>query len=261
MNIDFTKKNFFHKEANFILTKLYSASQKGFIEKRYENNSCLLASFRGIEEKGITPKWNVKIYMYNQKKQGYSIVCVDTHILENLVKEDYESFIPPSLKVLQIDDAGWGFPLCGVMVGVSDGEQIKTKVVTVEYFQEHFQTKLYLEKYASLAIEILDEFHASFEQYRIEICTGHVNKLLKEQLREKGYDVRVTEIKGLLQDTLEELFRKYVIEDIGSDIYYDPKNMEKNEISKIYKKALEFGKKYYPHKIKSGWSSISININ
>ncbi len=81
---------------------------------------------------------------------------------------------------------------------------------------------------------------------------GYVSQPLREELRKLGCDVRVVEIKGLLQDTLEELYRAYVIEEIGSDIYYDPKDMRKSEIPRRYRESFEYGAKCHPHKIKTG---------
>jgi hypothetical protein len=177
------------------------------------------------------------------------------------LEEDYDSFIPPELPVLRIDDAGWGFPLCGVMVGVSDEAEVKTAIVPIEYFRDdtlnHFNTKKYLKKYTSLALELIDDFGSSTTTHRIEICTGYVNQPLREKLRKLGYDVRVVEIKGLLQDKLESIFRKHVFNEIGADIYYDPKELKKSEIPKMYRKCLNYGLKNCPQLIKTGWESLN----
>jgi len=245
MQINLKKTVFTTRETDFIIDKLKQASERGFVTSRSENNPYLLASFMGVEEKGIAPKWNVKIYTYNRKKQGHSLVCVDKHVLGGLLDEDYDSFVPPDLQVLRIDDAGWGFPLCGVMVGISDEQKVQTATVHVEYFRDdtenHFHTKRYLKRYADLAIQLLDQFGVSPDTHRIEICTGYVNQPLREELRELGYDVRVVEI---------------VLEDVGSDIYYDPKGMKKSEIPQRYRECLEYGKKHCAHKIKTGWNAI-----
>ena len=261
MNIDLTKSFYPTEETGFIIDKLNQASERGLVTSKPENNPYLLASFTGVEGKGITPKWNVKIYTYNKKKKGHSLVCVDKHVLGVLLEGDYGSFTPPDLQILRIDDAGWGFPLCGVMVGVSDEQKVETAIVPVEYFRDdtenHFHTKRYLKKYSDLAIQILEHFDASPDTHRIEICTGYVNQPLRGELRKFGYDVRVVEIKGMLQDRLEELFKEYVIEEVGSDIYYDPKEMKKLEISRRYRESLEYGKEHCPHNIKTGWNAIS----
>lgn len=261
MRIDLTKNVFTQSETDFIISKLEQASDRGFIADRVENNPHMLASFMGVKEKGITPKWNIKIYNYSRKRKGHSLVCVDKHVLGRLLDEDYDSFIPPSLQVVQIDDAGWGFPLCGVMVGLSDEQKVQTAVVPIEYFREDgensFHTKRYLKEYSDLAIQLLDQFGTAPNTHRIEICTGYVNQPLREELRKLGYDVRVVEIKGKLQEELEGLYGAYVLEKVGSDIYYDPKEMKKPEIYQRYRECLEYGKRHCPHQIKTGWKAIS----
>ncbi len=260
MDIDLTKPVFTEGETEFIIDRLKQASNRGFITDKPENNEYLLASYTGVEGKGITPKWNVKIYTYNKKKKGHSLVCGDKHVLGILLDEDYESFVPPDLQIMRIDDAGWGFPLCGVMVGVSDEEIVQTAVVPVEYFRDDtensFQTKEYLQRYIKLATQLLDQFGASPKTHRIEICTGFVNQPLRDHLREFGYDVRVVEIKGLLQDELEEQYRAHVSEEVGSDIYYDPKNIDRSEIARRYRECLEYGNKNCPRLIKTGWDAL-----
>ena len=261
MRIDVTKSVFPAGEVELILEKLSQASEEGLIASKPENNPYLLAGYVGVEGRGITPKWNLKIYTFNKKKKGHSLVCVDIHILSKLLEEDYDSFIPPDLQILRIDDAGWGFPLCGMAVGVSDEQEVQTAIVPVECFRDdidnNFQAKRYLDKYMELAIQLLDQFGAKPDTHRIEICTGFVNQPLREELRSLGYDVRVEEIKGKLQDKLEKAYREYVIEEVGADIYYDPKEMNKSEISQRYDESLKFGKEHCPHKVKSGWNAIS----
>ncbi|MBN2535478.1 MAG: hypothetical protein JXB88_21545 [Spirochaetales bacterium] len=265
MHIDLGKKKFTPNEIAYINNKLQKACKKGFLTSRVENNDSLFASYKGVGKKGISPKWNIKIYDYNRKQRGHSIVCIDKLVLRRLIEEDYLSFIPPDKKVLRIDDAGWGFPLCGVMVGVSDEVKVLTATVPVEYFRDdtkcRFSTKLYLKKYSELGMELLYNFHASPGTHRIEICTGYLNQPLREDLRKTGYDVRVVEIKGLLQQELEKLFKVYVFESIGADIYYDPKDMKKADIPRNYYECLEYGKKHCPHLIKTGWSSINGKIS
>ena len=260
MQINLKKTRFTSSETNFILSQLEHAAKKGYLTLRSENNIYLLASYRGVEEKGISPKWNVKIYTDNPDKGGHSVVCVDTHVLGKLLEGDYASFIPPDLKVLHIDDAGWGFPLCGVMVGVTDDDTVKTATVPVEYFRKggrnSFHSKRYLKQYSKLAIQLLDQFEATPGTHRIEICTGYVNQPLRERLRNLGYDVRVVEIKGMLQQELEGLYRNYVLNEIGEDIYYDPKDMPKLDIPRRYYACLEFGQRHRPDLVKTGWDAI-----
>lgn len=83
-----------------------------------------------------------------------------------------------------------------------------------------------------------------------------MNQPLREKLRNLGYDTRIEEIRGLLQDRLEDLYSEYVINEVGSDIYYDPKKLEKSDISLRYRESLEYGNKHCPDKIKTGWKAI-----
>ena len=108
-----------------------------------------------------------------------------------------------------------------------------------------------------LAKQLIDRFGATPDTHRIEICTGYVNQPLREKLRRLGYDVRVVEIRGMLQDELEKIYKEYVFEEIGSDIYYDPKSMKKREIPRRYRECLEYGKRHCPDQIKTGWDAIS----
>lgn len=265
MQINLSKKIFSRDETDFIQAKLARASEKGLIAPKTERNSSLKVSYCGAEEGVITPKWNIRIYRYNSKKEGHSLACIDMYILKKLLEEDYESFAIPNLPVLRIDDAGWGFPLCGVMVGVSDEKNVLSAVVPVDYFRDDpevgIQTRKYLEKYTELALQVLARFKAAPDTHRIEICTGHINQMLRENLRNIGYDVRVVEIKGMLQNRLEELFKEYIAEDIGANIYYDPKEVDKSEIPKKYYACLNYGKKHCPDKIKNGWASIKNRNN
>lgn len=262
LKINLNKRAFTSEEIDFIIMKLKAASELGLIKSRSENNCYLLVSYKGVEEMGISPKWNVKIYTYSIDRRGHSIVCVDMLVLDRLIRQDYDSLVPPDLPVIRIDDAGWGFPLCGVMVGVSDEKEVYTAVVPVEYFRHDtrrnaFKTRQYLKVYTRLAVEILNCLGVTPESHRIEICSGFVNQPLRRRLRNDGYDVRVVEIKGMLQERLEKLYKEYVLEEIGADIYYDPKDMAKAKIPSRYYECLKFGRRHCPDKIKSGWKAIS----
>ena len=261
MRIDLSKSVLTSQETEFVLERLRQASTKGFLVSKEENNQYLLAAYAGVEGTGITSKWNVKIYTYNKKKRGHSLVCVDEHILTKLVEGDYQSFVPPDLPVLRVDDAGWGFPLCGMAVGVSNDQEVQTAIVPANYFRDdvdnNFKTKRYLKEYADLAIQLLNRFGASPDTHRIEICTGYVNQTLREELRSLGYDVRVEDIRGMLQETLEQVYRAYVLDEVGSDVYFDPKEVTKSEIAGKYRESLKYGKENCPDKIKTGWNAIT----
>jgi len=223
----------------------------GYIVLRTENNPYLKVSYRGAGGL-ISEKWNVKIYTSG------SVVCNDFVILRDLssgnIKEPDKSLV-----LLEIDDAGGGFPLAGVMVGVSDGKRVETDTVDVSYFQgDLYNKRLYLSQYADKGLRIVEGgFGASPSTHRINICTGFINNRLKMLLREKGYDVRVVEIKGMLQDQLEDLFRSYVKEVVGSDVAYDPKVIaSKKELADRYYRLVRWARHNCPHLMKTGWKSL-----
>jgi hypothetical protein len=201
------------------LKDLYS---KGELAPRTERNNYLKVSYCGAG-KLISPKWNVKIYTSG------AVVCNDLPLLKNILEG---SLVPaPSLPLIQIDDAGIGFPLCGAMVGITDGNQVWTNIIDVSFFQTpRFEKKQYVNEYASKGLVLLSRLKITPQTSRIEICTGFINTRLKDILREQGYDVRVTEIKGLLQDNLERIFREHVHKEVGEDIAYDVKMIKNNEI-------------------------------
>lgn len=230
---------------------LIICAKMGYVVPRTENNPYLDVSYRGTDGL-ISSKWNVKIYTSGK------IVTNDWGILEQISKRELKAH-DPSKKVLQADDSGWGSPLCGVALGITDGTEIKYAYLRVKYFQSPlYETKAYLKEYADAGYRIItEEFKATPQTHRIEICTGYVNSELKELLRSKGFDVCVTEIKGLLQSALETRFREYVGKVCGADLAYDPKEFTSSkDIAIRYNRAVKWARENAPHLLKSGWKSL-----
>ena len=230
--------------------KLAELCRNGILVSRSEKNPYLKVSYKGAGSL-VTPSWNIKIYTSG------TVVCMDGGLLKKLLNNE---LTPPDLSktCLQIDDAGIGFPLLGIMVGVTDGEQVKTGVVDVSFFHSPaYQEGLYHLEYARKGWDLITNgFGGNPQTHRIEICTGFINKKLKLLLQERGYDVRGTRIEGLLQDRLETIFRDYVLQTLGEDIYYDPKGMGPRQIAWRYKEAIRWAYKNRPEVLKSGWKSL-----
>lgn len=228
---------------------LANMALQGLIEPRTENNRYMKLSYKGTGGL-VSPKWNIKIYTTD------SIVCTDMEVVKSF--HEGRLVVPDSsLKLIQIDDSGWGFPLCGILVGLTNGNKVLTAEVSVSFFKPGiFERKIYLQEYASKGLELMKKFGASTATHRVEICTGYINTRLRDILRKEGYDVRSVEIKGLLQDSLENLYKKYVKEQLGVDLAFDPKEIGKDKIPFEYHKALKWGRKNAPHQLKSGWRSI-----
>lgn len=231
-------------------TKLAEFAALGHIVPRTENNPYLKVSYKGAGGL-VSDKWNVKIYTSG------SVVCNDKKFLQDIVDGKVR---PPdeTLKIIQIDDAGIGFPICGVMLGVSDGARLWTETVDVEFFQgEKFSSQQYVKEYTRRGIALLGRLSIKPETHRIEICTGFINQNLRDELRKGGFDVRVTEIKGVLQDRLEFCYREYVKFLADKDLAYDPKEVEKNQLGKRYYQVVNWAKRFKPDLLKSGWKSLS----
>ena len=237
------------------LDRLLMRCGEGVIREKFERNEYLFVSYCGVVGGLVSEKWNVKIY-----KSG-SVVCNDMYVLKQLLSEEGVKKPDESKKLLKIDDSGWGFPALGVMVGVCDGVRIETDMVDVRFFKQGiFDRQEYLKEYSRLGREIVkNKFHASFDTHRIEICTGYVNRGLRDDLRVEGYDVRVVEIVGMLQDGLEKLFKQEVKRQLGLDLGYDPKGMKRGQISKKYYKVLEEVRRLRPDMLKSGWGSLRVS--
>jgi len=229
--------------------KLQEMASQGILEPRTENNPHMKVSYRGVGPL-VSPKWNIKIYKSGSK------VCTDNVLLNDLITGKLKS-PDTSLKLIQIDDAGVGFPLCGVFVGACCDNRVVTDTIPVSFFQG-LGKQFYLDDYAERGYALMmKEFNPTPQTHRIEICTGYINKRLKHILREKRYDVRAVEIKGLLQDQLENLFKEHVKKETGvPDLAYDPKGMARRDLCFSYYRALNWGKKNAPGLLKSGWKSM-----
>jgi len=181
------------------------------------NSPYVVLSVRGDGVRA-SEKWNARVY--KDKNGRLKLVTVDLKTLEDML----EGRTPAVKKMtIAVDDAGWGFPLGGVMIGASDGRKIETGMVPVDYFQgERFKHHEYLRYAARVTLDLLKRFHAYPDDTLVEICTGYVNVGSKKALRDAGYEVKVIEVTGPLQAKLEKKFAEYV-KALGYPGYIDPK--------------------------------------
>lgn len=228
---------------------LHEFQKKGYLTHRTENNQYLKVSYAGTGDP-ISKKWNVKIYTSG------SVVTTDEKTLMDIVQGTFKPQ-DTTLKLIQIDDAGIGFPLGGVMVGVYDGTTIHTDTVDVSFFQGSlFDSQRYLIEYAMRGIDIITKIGATPKTHRIEICSGFINTMLKDSLRDMGFDVAIVDIQGVLQDQLEGIFKQYIKGLTGLDLAYDPKLQTPGQISKNYYSVVGWGRKNAAHLLKTGWKSL-----
>ncbi|OYT41996.1 MAG: hypothetical protein B6U86_01330 [Candidatus Altiarchaeales archaeon ex4484_43] len=202
---------------------------RGKVEEVHEDNEWLLFH-------GRRGKWNVKIY--RNKKDEYRVVTNDEVTLQRIL-DDQETDISKE-RTIQVDDAGVGSPIGGVLIGACDS---KTKEfvfdeIPVEFFQgEKFARQEYLNKAAEITLDLIKRLNCNPENTVIKICTGHINTRSKDALRREGFEVRVAEIKDPLQTMLEREFIRYL-----NEIGFDVTEGEPDERISFYHKAIKWVK-------------------
>ena len=110
--------------------------------------------------------------------------------------------------MLEIDDAGWGDILDGVVLGYLRIESgvFLSRVIDIKFFrQPYFKQKLYLGEAVRLTHEILNELNPDKSE-EIRICTAAVLEKVRETLSEEGYKVTPAKIVGELQLKVEGAF-------------------------------------------------------
>ena len=111
---------------------------------------------------------------------------------------------------LQIDDAGVGDLLYGVVVGAHRKEtgEFHYDMIPVSYFQEPiFGRKMYLRKATELTLRLVEEMKLG-EEEEIEICSSFLFDETRPTLLEKfgGKRVRVAAIRGAAQTNVETAY-------------------------------------------------------
>jgi hypothetical protein len=112
--------------------------------------------------------------------------------------------------LLDIDDAGWGDMLDGVVLGFLrvESSTFISKVIDVKFFQPPlFTEKAYLDEALRLTREALKEL-AVEKSEELRICTAPVLEKVRETLSEEGHKVTPAKIVGELQTRVEMAFIK-----------------------------------------------------
>jgi hypothetical protein len=106
--------------------------------------------------------------------------------------------------MIQLDDAGWGCLLGGVVIGaLRPPDQYVWGEVPVESFQgQAFIEKRYLKEGGEVAGRLLDELGAKTDE-RVDCCTGYVLGGARSALSDRGYNVWPATIGDPLQTLVE----------------------------------------------------------
>lgn len=167
------------------------------------------------------------------------------------------------MNTLYIDDAMWGFPLGGTVVGAclsSPGvpDVFEFRIVDIKFFKPPlFKAKKYLPEVSRKGFEIIKKLGVTPDNCRIEICRGYVNTILASDLGACGYDIMVTKIEGALQNQIEQFSKDYIRTLINSDRYYDPKDLKPSDICKSYYATVNWAlKNNRIDLMKTGWGKL-----
>jgi len=157
-----------------------------------------------------------------------------------------------------IDDAGWGFPLLGVLFGVYDSqtEQVSIVELPVTFFQSPaFEQHSYLKESGRLIESLFQKLNITPADTQIHICTGFVNNGISDMLSGSGFAVNRTAIGEPLQSRLEQAYAEYTQQTTGRNFYYDPKELTKKEIIAHFFKVINWIKANNRFDIaKTGWN-------
>lgn len=115
---------------------------------------------------------------------------------------------------VQIDDAGWGCLIGGVIIGAYrvESEEFVWGEIPVEKFQDGaFSRKEYRFAAADLAKDLLGQLQVATEE-RIHVCTGYVLGEIRQWLQRQQYSWQPAKITGPLQDRIEHVLLQRIHE-------------------------------------------------
>jgi len=158
---------------------------------------------------------------------------------------------------LQIDDAGGGDLLDGVVVGVyrSATGEFTYEMIDVEFFQQpKFRRKAYLEETSKIVIKIVDKMKLG-ENEPILICSSYLFEKALRDLREKygNERVTVTKITGDAQRFVETAYLDEV-----RNLGYEPLSEREERRARSFFHMLRWLKKdprRFKH-AKTGWPRL-----
>lgn len=120
----------------------------------------------------------------------------------------------PFYPEIEIDDAGWGDLVGGVIIGGYNplNEEFKWTEIPVEYFQgEAFAKKDYLTAAKRAVSRVLGDLRADKRFHQVTLCTGYVFNHAARSLRQNGWRVVRRTIEGRCQELVEARLKQELI--------------------------------------------------
>jgi isopentenyl phosphate kinase len=106
---------------------------------------------------------------------------------------------------IQIDDAGWGDPVGGVLIGiyrVETSEYVVKEIEVIHFQESNFVEKTFLTRGLELVLDALACLKVPRDE-PIEVCRGTVLDGVRAGLKAQGFHVIPTKIEGSLQELVE----------------------------------------------------------
>ena len=115
--------------------------------------------------------------------------------------------------MLQIDDAGSGSLIGGVVIGAVRVENLDYyyEIIPVKYFTSpYFEEKKYMDYCIKIIKNILKHFNVNKSE-EIQICQGYIFDKARVYLKNNGYNFISTKIEEPLQSVVENTYYEYSI--------------------------------------------------
>jgi len=175
-------------------------------------------------------KGNFRALVTKNRQGVFKLSSNDAHTLERLLSG--KGFPVSEKPVVWIDDAGGGCPIGGVLIGVFEEKtgRFLFREIPVKFFQgKNMREKAFLREIADAAAGLLEELGVSPNSARIQVCSGHLNTLAKERLRELGFEVDMScPIGDPLQSLIENAHLAYLKEKFG---FHAPPNADYRKLN------------------------------
>lgn len=158
---------------------------------------------------------------------------------------------------IQVDDAGVGDLLFGVVVGIHRKEtsEFHYDIIPVSFFQQpDFKTKAYLAKATELTLQLLDKMKLE-DNEDIEICSSFLFDETRKELTERfgGARVKISVITGDAQHNVETAYLDEV-----RNLGYEPLPERDEKRARSFHHMLRWVKKD-PERMKyakTGWPKL-----
>jgi len=125
-------------------------------------------------------------------------------------------------KITQLDDAGWGCLIGGMLVGVyrAEDEQFDCGLVEPAFFQgDQYERKMYLAEAGRQAGLVFARLGIDRSE-PVMVCTGHALDGVCEWLGTSGYTWQRGKITGPLQELVERALQDYLC-NLGFQVPYE----------------------------------------